>query len=216
MLDYFKVLEFIAFMIGLMVYNAIKPIYLKLILIILFITLINEVVVVPYLKVVHVNRNTAYNIFSVIDIIVWLVIFMKIHSKEPRYKWLIVLSGLCLAICLFELVFVNGWGVFHTTSHRLYDILIVCYTALYFYRLLQKPYFVLYTDSVFWVCLACFMYHALLFLNFTLLSDYYYLEFKNSREIYRTLQFLYNSFYYPLLTIAFVVCHFNYKYKMMS
>lgn len=213
MLLYFEILETLALITGLVAFKAIRPVYLKWILLVLLITIVNEAVFVAYARSHKLNRNIYYNIYSIIDMAAWSMIFLRIHAREKHYNWLLLLLSACFAYCLVDIFLISKWTLLHTQSHRLYDILIVCLSCLYFYRLMQKQFHILKTDPLFWVCTACFIYHALLFIDFTFLGDAKYLYFKNSRQVRQALQSVYNSAYYLLLCITFITCIANRKVK---
>lgn len=214
MLLYFEILETLALFTGLVAFKAIRPEYLRWILLVLSITILNEAVLVAYARSHKLNRNIYYNLYSIIDMAVWSMIFVRIHAREKYFRGILTILSCCFAYCLIDIFWFSKLIYLHTQSHRLYDILIVCLTCLYFYRLLQKEFHLLKTDPIFWICMACFIYHSLLFIDFTFLGDAKYLYFKNSQQVRQALQSVYNSAYYLLLCITFIICMANRKAKM--
>ena len=111
----------ITFIAGLATARSLKPAYMKFIILILGITAITEYVV---LQLPRTNTiNNIYNIFSFFDISIWLYVFYRVHQKEKMIHWIILIEIIVLLLSFAESYYY--WGIFHTLSLRLYDLVII-------------------------------------------------------------------------------------------
>jgi len=207
---YLILLEIMAFIVSLISLRMNYPLF-RWICGILLLTVINEGILVPYFKGEGmVNNVIFYNVFSLADMTVWSIIFYKIHEKRSYKIFTAAAYALFMLYSLIELVFINGWHQFHTDSFRVYNICIIISAIFYFYEKLREVYHNLLTDPLFWVAAACFLYHSLLFVNFTTLSQTEYWKTPNAARFYFILQDTASTFYYFLLSCSFLVCYFSY------
>lgn len=203
---YENIFQSIAFLCGLAAFKVIKPYYLKWLVPLLGITVLNEVVVVPYItRNFSASRDLAYNIFSLLDMGIWLYIFFEVHKGRNIQKWIIP-GGAVIYIYTFIEIYFKGWAVLHTDSFRLYEIVILLLSCSYLYGVFRKEYHKLVTDPLFWISAACISYHSVLFLLFTTLAEHSYWYFRGADEVFNYLQVIGNIFYYLFLSFAFVAC----------
>jgi hypothetical protein len=204
MSDYYPlILQALSLMIGLAAWNAVRPAF-RMLIILLAVTVLNEALVVPYLETKHQGYiNLAYNLFSLLDMVTWFFLFYHIMSAGLMRKLTIVVAIFLLSASVTEIFLIKGWTVFHTESMRFYNLSIVLLSLAYFYNIISRRYYIMHTDPFFWICAACLIYHTLLFLNFTTLSEYNYWKMKYSDDVYYLLQNIANTCYYMLLICAF-------------
>ncbi len=208
----YQIIEIVALLSGLIVYKTIRPDFLKIIVALLLITVINECLIVPYIKMTGIiNRNYAYNIFSLIDISIWFFTFYKIETSSAIKKIIVGAAITCLTYTLLELNFLKSWEQLHPDSFRVYNIMIVAMATRYFYRIMLKEYHNILLDSFFWVSTGCFLFHFIFFVNITMLAEDRFWDEKTSRLIFNFLHNIANILYYNCLSIAFYVCYLNYN-----
>ncbi len=199
--------EFTCFLCGFFAFSKLKPNYLKLIPLLLTLDICNELIIVPYTLQIHnINQNIGYNIFSFFEMSVWYYIFLHINRKSYLKKWILFLAFICFAYSYIEIIYLRGWRELHIDSLRLFNVSMIFFSCNYLYKILKEEYHELFVDALFWLSSACVIYHSMLFLNFTTMSENGYWVFKNADDVFYFLSDLGNIFYYLLLTIAFCSC----------
>ena len=135
----FRIVETVAFIAGLIVYKTIKPAFLKPIVFLLAITVLNECMIIPYFISLKKNYNNySYNVFTFIDMAIWFYVFYKINTK-PSIRYFIIASAIVSFLYSFiELTFLNDWRHLHCDSMRLYGLIIIFLSACYFYQVMLK------------------------------------------------------------------------------
>jgi hypothetical protein len=213
------ILYFICFLTGVYACFFFRPFYFKLVIALLFITILNELIIAPYItkKFTLYDRNIAYNIFSLIDMTVFFYIFFKIHIGSIR-KYILGAIVLVYIYSFVELFFLKGWRYFHTDSFSVYEIVIILLSLLYLYKLLKKEYYIAVIDPIFWLCSACLIYHSILIINFTTKADENYWRLKNALSVYILLQYIANISYYLILCCMFIsgIYYSNWQKKKAS
>lgn len=190
----------ISFLTGLATIKAVKPVFLKLMVVVFGITIIVEILA---LKLPGEPTNILYNIFYFIDMSIWFYIFYKIHQKQKAIKLVVLLEALAIIFGIIESY--HRWGRMHTLSIRFYSIVIIFFSILYLYHALSKEYYEVFRDPVFYVCAACILYHSLTFIKFTTISEYIFFKDGIALKVFYTLDAVANFLYYPLLCAAFIV-----------
>lgn len=174
---------------------------------ILFFTVLNELWLVPVFQ----QRHSAlyYNLFSVLDMIMWSVIFYLIHTQRT-YRIIIIAAGLFyMAYSMAELFFIRGWHDLHTDSLRVYSICVITFSLLYYYSKYRKVYYNFIADPYFWLCSAVFLFHSIMFVNFTTQSRPDYWKQENAELYFYILLNTANSFYYGLIIFSILICYFK-------
>ncbi len=208
----YQIIEIVALLSGLIFYKTIRPDFLKIIAVLLIITVINECLIVPYIKMTGIiNRNYAYNIFSLVDISIWFFTFYKIENNKTFKKVIVGAALICLAYTLLELTVLKSWELLHPDSFRVYNIIMVVMATRYFYIIMLKEYHNILLDSIFWISTGCFLFHFIFFVNITMLAEDKFWDEKTSRLIFNFLHNIANILYYNCLSIAFYVCYLNYN-----
>ena len=209
-MNYIKVLELLCLCVGLIRYKKLDPSYLRCVVAIVAITVIQESLVVNIIKLYSPTfRNLTYNIFSFFEMFVWLGFFYVVH-RGHQIAQIIIPVGIVIAVySLIELNFLKNWESLHTNSYRIYELFVLVLSFAYLVRLLKKDsYHPTFSDSIFWVCSACIIFHAMLMVNFTVLVERNYWNLKNSRELFNFLHNIGNTFYYLLLCVSFLTGSF--------
>ncbi len=210
-LTIYKCFEILAMIFGLAALHAAKPLYVKLIIFLLVLTVFFEVFFIPFSRSHKLlKRNTIYSIFSLVDMLVWLYFFYGINEKI-RVKKIVICLGIYLLVhSLIELQ-IKGWQSIHPDSFRLYELTILIFSMYYLYCILKKQHHKLQTDEKFWFCSACIIFHTIFIINFSTIAETKYWKIKNANEVFDTLRSVAIIGYYSLLCIAFFVCIYNYN-----
>jgi len=206
-----KSIEFITLLIGVISWDSCKPFYLRLIIFLLAVTCINEIVIVPNLS----NSNIAYNFFSLVDVPIWLYIFLKMHFASKKKIILNIISLVVFMYSIIDVFFITGISFLHINSLMFYDMIILLFAGSFLYILLKREYHSVASDPLFWISSACIGYHSLLFLNFITLKlpRVYWTPY--AYNVWDTVDLSANIFYYLLLSIGLIKC-INYKSQQIS
>lgn len=218
MLTATQILQLFALATGIICFKYIKPVFLRWIVPILFITCVNEIVMIRYIIPDHFpgKENLAYNIFSLPDMIVWLFIYFK-SFKQRKWKKIIFSFGIILILVSLLDLYLNGWELFHIDSIILYEFFLIFLSIRYLYEIFTKEYHDLFTDIFFWIASACLLYHSILIINFTTMKVADYWKMQNAAAIFNILQMTANIFYYLLISFSFILCfYYNQKYKKVT
>jgi len=211
--------QLFTFSVGVLTWRKIKPRYLVLIIFIVFLTIINENFITPWLDVLKNKKYTkdfAYNFFSIIDMIVWLKIFYRISEEGKERRMLFIALAFTFLYSITDIFFFTGISKFHINSIMVYDMSILLLAGNFLYHSLKKEYYQPINDSLFWISAACIGYHSLLFLNFvTLWLPAEYWNQPQANDVWNVVSLSGNIFYYLLLSIAFISCT-NYKFRRVS
>ena len=205
-----RIFEIIAFIAGLIAYKKIRPAFLKAIVFLLAITVLNESLIIPYLiSFKKGSNNFCYNVFSFIDMATWFYVFYKINTKASIRYFIIAGAIVSLSYSFIELIFLKDWQHLHTDSFRIYELIIIFLAIYYFYQVMLKQYHNIFSDSIFWICAGCFLFHLIFFINLTTLNNGQYWNLKSSAFILKLLQNIANLCYYCCITIAFILCYYS-------
>ena len=214
MLFYEHILQFIALITGLKCWRKMSLKYLRVIVLIMALTCLNESIVIQ--KIDEVNTDFAYNIFSIIDMIVWSFVFYKIYIGKQMKMFLFIPLSLSILYSIIDILFLTGIRKLHLNSLMSYDMSIVLLAGNFLYSLLREEFYQPVNDPLFWISAACIGYHSLLFSNFvTLWLPQQYWDQSLANNTFDIVNLSAAIFYYLLLSIAFVTCT-NYKFRRIS
>ena len=206
----YKICYIVALIAGLIAYKTIRPAFLKPIVFLLAITVLNECMIIPYfISLKKHATNICYNVFALIDMAIWFYVFYKINTK-PSIRYFIIAGAIISFLYSFiELLFLKDWQHLHTDSMRLYGLIIIFLSACYFYQVMLKPYHNIFNDSIFWICAGCFLFHLILFINLTTLANAKYWNLKSAGFVQHLLQNIAIFCYYCCITIGFILCYYS-------
>lgn len=211
MLSFENILELIAMTVSLVLVRFTKGGSFKWICFILIITVLNEMIIVPFC---NKTRNIAYNGFSLMDMLSWFMFFILIFPTKKTKRIIIFICASTMIYSLIEII-QKKWLNLHCDSRRVYDIIVILLSVYYLYTILRKEYHNLWLDSVFWACCACIIYNSVEFINFTALSENgEYWNLKNAWINYQILQTLANTLYYSFICLAFFISYYKFKQKI--
>lgn len=200
------IIQISALLIGLFSYKRIQPPVLRGLLLLLFLTVINESVLTDHrIPALRLNNNLLYNIYLLVDLLVIQWMFYRIHAFE-KIKKLILFSIVTNLLANFiEIQFYSGWLQMHVQSFRLYNISNMLICLYYFRKLIIDHTITLRKDTVFVFCTGLFVYHALLFINFTTVSIPSYWQLPSAMLIFQLLHLSANLIYYASIIAVFLM-----------
>jgi hypothetical protein len=214
MLTFEITLEVLAMLVSLLLIRYSTNTAFRWITAILFLTAINEAIFIPYIIKHHLfERNIDYNIFSLADMLCWYAFFISALKHAKGRKYMIVIVVLIGLYSCVDLLFLQGWIIFHIHSIMVYDISIIGFSVYYLFILLKKEYHNLWTDSIFFVCAGCILYHSIEFVQFASFEMKGYWASKMAFVNYDIVQNLANATYYLALCAAFFVNFYHYRKK---
>lgn len=206
-----KIFEIIALLTSLVAFKAIRPLYLRILVPLLILTVAVENY---FSKIIEVNK--VYNVFSLVEMAVWFFIFFKILPRKNFRVGIAIAAILCFTYAFVEVMYMRSWLVFRTDSLRIYNLSIILFSTLYFFEINKKEYHNIFTDPLFWICTACFLFHLLFFFNNTIWGQFFYWKLTNAKAVYITLQSTANIIYYSLLCKGLLVCYYKFKLEQLN
>lgn len=211
---YINIFELVAFCFGLLALWRSRPKHIVTLVTIVGLTCLNELL--SKLFVVSTpDKLLRYNIFSLIEMSAWLIYFSLILKGTKSTKWLILSIWVTVFIfSLIELFGYRGWGRFHTDSYRLYSVSIIVLSVTYLsktitYNNIYRP----VKDPLFWFCSGAMIFHAVFFIQLTIVNMKLFLDDPKSIIIFNILLAVANTFYYSFLCLGFYT---SYKSKQQT
>ncbi len=202
------IFEFLAFATGLVFLKKIRPVAYRLVIVVLFATVINEGL--AYFKVynrIGINKSYFYNSFFIGEMILFFLVFYFFYKKNSSKKNLLIASILftiCIALSVFFL-FQNGIGRFNPFFLNPICICLIGFGFLYYNYIYNiKKVINLKTDAIFWFSTGLIIVNFihLLFVNAVFIDSFR--NNPNSKEIFSTLNTIGNIFYYSCFIISFI------------
>lgn len=209
------VFQLLAFVAGLAVFRKAGLVYVRVLIVLLAITVINELVVVPYIKQNNLfNRNVAYNIFSLLDMAAWFFILHRIIQSRTGNRLTIVFAAVAFAWSFLE-INSSGWNALHVDSFRFYEVAVILLSIYYLYTLMKREYYRFIDDPKFWLCSAVIIYHSVLFLSFTTLVENNYWNIPEANSIFVIFVNINNVIYYTLICAAFASIYYRHRKRVL-
>lgn len=196
-------LEIIALLTGLVLFNRIRPVIYRTIVLILFLTVLNEGF--AHFKLYEhwgLQKNLLYNIFFFIQVIIFSMIYYTVYTGW-RLKRIAAGIGLgTISLSLFFLLY-NGITVFNQfyLITIILGILLLACVYLYALQAKQRVYH-LKQDPFFWFSCALIVGNIFFFLFVNMLFVDSFRKDPNSREIFATLNTIGNMLYYSFIIIS--------------
>lgn len=188
---------------------------MRYLVILLFITCFNELIVIQLIifKGNKINRNIPYNIFSLLDMTIWFLIFYSINKNRKGKLFTVILAVLSFIFSGIELFGYKSWLLLHTDSFRFYSLAIICLSVNYLYKVIKdNKYYNTFADHAFFLCAASLIYQSMLFIIFSTLSENSFWQFREAEYVYNLLQVITNILYYTLICASFITASINRNY----
>ena len=195
--------EFFAFAIGLYYFWKIRPVVYRYVILVLFITIVNEAL--AYFKVYDnagVNKSYFYNSFFLIELIIFYLIFYFFY-KQYNYKKYMHISSILFIISTGTAIFFlisKGVGKFNPFFLNTTCFCLICLGFLYYHFIYKaNKVVILKKNSLFWFSTGLIIVNFihLLFVNATFIESFR--NNPNSKEIFSILNTIGNAFIIAVL-----------------
>jgi hypothetical protein len=198
-------LEVLALLIGLVLWRRLKPPALRLIIVLLFITVVNEgLTFYEVFRRFGINKHIFYNCFFLLEIILFCLLFIRVY-KKGRHRQVVKLT-MVLALILCSIF----TGIFGFTFFNRYFLIVVggslIFLGLIHYHFIYVSTVIMsiFRDPIFWLSSGLIMVNFiyLLFVAATFIPSFR--SDLASREVFQSLNSLANVFYYGCIITAFI------------
>ncbi|HEY4151620.1 MAG TPA: hypothetical protein VGM41_21925 [Chitinophagaceae bacterium] len=143
----------------------------------------------------HKEGTLLYNLFSLIEIVVWGLIFREINKINNNY-FLAALVVILLA-SVAEIVYRKG---FHTYTYRLFSLFAIFNCALYFYKLAtHKGIIYIGRNAAFWIVAGVVIFQTIFLFYLTALDFSAFRHDKQAVQVFHEIIAVTNICYYCLL-----------------
>lgn len=207
--DYSQILHFLeisALVFGLISWKKTKPETFRWLTMLLFLTVLNETILTDHrIPSLRLNNNLLYNIYSLADMFLIHWMFYKTKAFQKIRQFILISIGVNFIASFIELQFFSGWLQMHTQSFRLYNISSMLICLYYFRKVILEHKLSLRKDTIFIFSTGLFVYHALLFINFTTISIPGYWELPSAMLIFQILHLSANLIYYTAIITVFLI-----------
>lgn len=197
-------LELAAFLTGLVLYRKLQPGIFKLLVFLLFITVVNEGLSYRgFYAQIHVKKTLIYAIFFIVECIAFWIMFRGKRTKQSQWLYDIVFA---VAIAL-QVFFLFYYGYQRMNSPFL---IVVCGYVIflglnYYYRLYSsEKYFDIKKDPFFWLATGMIIVNCIHLFYVTAIMLKTFGNDPSRIFIFKNLNTIGNVIYYPLLIKALV------------
>ena len=185
---------------------------LRIFFLLLILTVVMEGVLIPNCKIWwDIRRNVVYNIFSLIDMSIWFLFFIRIFLAKRSKFFIAFIWIACLGFSLIELFYLKSWASFHTDSLRFFNLVAILLSIIYLFQLLKKEYHLIFSDPVFWLCAAGICFNSIFFVNLSTFAEAKYWKGLEPGRVFYILQCTAMGIYYLFICFAFITSYYNYK-----
>jgi hypothetical protein len=203
--------EILALATGLFLFKKIAPVALRLLVLILIFTVINEGF--AYFKVYNkagINKSYFYNVFFVVELISFFLIYYLTYQSRKYKRFIVAIFIFSTTVALYFLL-TKGAGGFNPFFLNAVCFCLLVFGFAYFYFIYNSPEVNnISRDPLFWfstgIIVANFIH--LLFVNATFIES-----FKNnpgSKQVFQTINTVGNLFYYGCIITSFI-CSSRYR-----
>ena len=188
---------------GLICIKQIRPVTFALVPLLLFITTINELLIIYVIPLK--SKTLFYNVYSLLEIIIWSSIFLFEQAKKYRIITF-TFGALILIFSIFEICLKNG---FHSITYRLFSLYLIVNIFIFFSGLINlKTQHILLRDGKFWIYFGLLLFH---FVFIFYLSALDFKEFRADKAAilaFRGIINLVNILYYISISIGLLCLSF--------
>ena len=143
----------------------------------------------------HEGATMLYNLFSLIEILIWGLIFREIN--KPGNKYFLVVLVIILLASVAEIAYRKG---FHTYTYRLFSLFAMFNCAVYFYKLAtHKGIILIGRNAAFWMMAGVMIFQTIFFFYLTALDFSVFRLDKQALHVFRDIIAVTNICYYCLL-----------------
>lgn len=207
---FLMMLRIILILTGLVSLGKRGPVFLYLLLTIVFIDCVNENLIVNHsMQWWKLPSNVFYNIYSFFEISAWFVIYYLIFQSPTIKIWIVISGTFIILYSLWELFIVHSLEIFHASSYACFSLASIIFSALYLFDINRKEYHNLSKDPAFWVSAGAIFFNAIFLINLFTVLDPIYWSHKGAKEIFDVLQYIADIMYYLLLCLAFITSYYK-------
>ena len=151
-----------------------------------------------------ISRLVAFKIYYFLEGGAWLYSF-RMMLKESKTAGVFIIIGI-LGFCYsaFEIFMDPYYSIFNSNITRLYGIIVIGLSIIYFRTSLKKAYYPLFKDPNFWLCSAIILNHSLLTVTFNSFLRVDYIDVQTTIRLYTYIVYSCSAIYYSLLSCAFI------------
>lgn len=200
------IIQLVTILTGLVCLRARRPVILCLALAsVLMATFVEQVFVSFSHQHWQLPNNVGYNLFSLVDITCWFVLYYNIFSDQRILRKAVLYSGiLVLSYTLAELFFLQSIYVFHSRSVMCFNICMIFFSGLYIFEAVRQETRRLTSDAAYWLSAAVLCFNGIFFINLAGLYNANYWSNPSAVHAFALLQFLAIVIYYLFICIAFL------------
>lgn len=190
---------------GLLFINKIQPVWFRLFVPYLFLTLLVETAVAFNWGSVQNFSNELYNVFTSFEFCFYFYVFYRTFKKEALQKAALLAIPVYLVVDIISMSWLQSFHRFHTISYRIATIAIVYFCFCYFKQLLEVDTRVnVMRTPMFWVACALLFFYAGFFFYFTAFDYVAYTKSTLNLQVWRMLSRGLNILLYSFFLIALV------------
>ncbi|MGC4102478.1 hypothetical protein [Ferruginibacter sp.] len=184
------------------------PVILFLVLCLVTLAFINEYILVPHsAKWWAIKGNILYNIYSLIEITVWFVVYsILFHKSIP----LIILTGLIVLTYTAIELHRYSFSEFHIRSYASFSAASLVIALCYFSKISLRRLHPITRDPVFFICTALLCFHSVFLINLFTMMETSYWKLSNVVLVFDVLQIMATILYYLFICIAFIISCYRY------
>lgn len=210
--NYILALQCITIVTGLLCLRRSKPVILWLLWLVTILAFINENILVPHaMGWWGIPRNLFYNIYALLDILIWAGIFFFILGKTRYAAKIILISGGALVIYKITTILSNSVADLAFIPLTIFCVLCIFASIYYFSSIMRPVYYDITLHPAFWACCASLSFHSVLLVNLLTLNYNDYWEDDFSELTFDILQFMGITFYNLFICAAFLLSSYNFK-----
>lgn len=149
-------------LVGLYCYRRLEPV-MKLVACFLFVSAFTDWLCATLLnlKLLH-NNNFITHLYIVISLVILGQVYYKAFFIPLIKKVILILSVIGLLIMVYNIIFIEGIMVYPSISNTVLSVLMILFSLLYFYQLLNRQEFIhIENQPLFWVNASVLFYYSL-------------------------------------------------------
>jgi hypothetical protein len=193
-----------AFLAGAVRFRQLRPVFLRLFVPFLGLSLIAEGIGVV-LRTRGIHDHLFFNFFTSFEFLFYSYIYLRL-IEQPR-KRAIVRYGMLLYPVLFlvNMLFWEGFTHFHTITYRVGSVMVVVWCCFYFGELMRSPgYISILRNPSFWISTGLLFFYTGFFFYMTAGDKLIYSKLKISDFIFDVISETLNVILYGCFLIGFV------------
>lgn len=202
--------------IGLLFLKRITPIYIRLFIPFLGITLFVELANSFKWLWFKGPNLWFFNIFTNLEFIFYFFIFFMALKNAKARSFIIFSIPVYLLLACINIFFIQGIFQFHTISYRLASVMIITFCYLYFRQLLSIEIAVnILRNPMFWICTGLLFFYSGFFIYFSAFDYIAYSKSSYNLTLWRILSRTLNVILYSSFFIA-IICNLKQKNLLKS